>query len=324
MSAWPRLLGVMGASVVAAAASAAGATESGFMVVSGGQLGQPDASVIMIDLASVNHTGDVVTAQMAMVVVEPEIGRVPGLSYMLGRERLSCSGRTSQTVHVEVYGESGARLTEFEGQEAPQPINPQTPWADILNRACTNVSLVDAGVTPFATVGQGVAAVRASVDAAKATQSEMAPHRFMPVGFLARDGGHATMAFMDRAQLEHDGAAAVRWVLLAHAQPRQDAAVPATPIAYDLVQLSFNCQARTSRVRIGMSFAANNTLVRSSVELGPWEAVGAATTVEARQLDAACAASDAAPAAGPSFDTVNAAMDYTRAQSAAAATSRIS
>ena len=305
---WPQLGGLI---VVAAlsATTPALAADTGFLVVSGGSLGQADSSVILLDIGSVAHTGDEVTASMAMVVVEPELGRAPGVSYMLGRERLSCRDRTSQTLHVEVYADGGAKLTEFDEHDPPQPITDASAWSDILNRACRDSSLVDAGVTPFGTLDLGVAAVRASVEAARATQGEMAPHRFQPIGFLPRNGGRSTMAFVDQAQLEHDGAALTRWTLLAHAAPRME---DQTRVSYDLVQLSFDCAARRSRVRVWLSFGENNALVRSSVELGPWEVVGDGDTLPARQLAAVC--TESPDASHPSFDSIVGAMGYVRTQ----------
>lgn len=308
MKIWPRLCVLIAVAALGAATSAR-ASDAGFLVVSGGSLGQADSAVILLDVGSVTHAGDAVTASMAMVVVEPELGRVPGVSYMLGQERLSCRDRTSQTVHVEVYADGGAKLTEFDAHDAPQRIADGTAWAEILNRACRGGSLVDAGVTPFADLNQGVSAVRASVDAARAAQGEMSPHRFEPLGFLPRNDGRSTMAFVDQAQLEHDGAALTRWMLLAHATPRLE---DQTPVAYDLVQLSFDCTGRRTRVRVWLSFGQNNALVRSSVELGPWEGVGDPGTPGARQMSAVCTDN---PAAGEvSFDSIRGAMGYVRAQ----------
>ena len=206
-------------------------------------------------------------------------------------------------------------------------IQPQSAWAQILDLTCRNVSLMSAGMRPFSDLQQGVAAVRASVEAAIATRSALVPHRFRSVGFLAREGGYQTMAFVDLAQLEHEDTAVVRWVLLVHATPRAGNDVP---VAYDLLQMSFDCQARRTRLRVGLSFGTDDSLVASSIELGAWEPAGQAGPVGERELDAACAAESGvetgADAGGvaATFDTVDAAIDHTRSQAAQAATRRSS
>lgn len=137
----------------------------------------------------------------------------------------------------------------------------------------------------------------------------MTPHRFEPVGLFSRNGARSTLAFIDQAQLEHDGAALTRWTLLAHATPRME---DEAAVAYDLVQLSFDCSARRSRVRVWMSFSADDALVRSSVELGPWQDVGVGEDLPARQLAAVCGSHEGP--AQPSFDSIAAALTYMRTQ----------
>ena len=119
-------LPVAGASPAGQPVPVAEAAQRGFLVISSGELGRPDASVVLLDLASVVHSGDQISATVAMVVVQPEISRVPGMSYMIGHERLSCRDRTSRTTRVEVYDDSGAKLTEFEGSVEPEVIQPQS------------------------------------------------------------------------------------------------------------------------------------------------------------------------------------------------------
>jgi hypothetical protein len=305
----PMAIGLFAAVAGAGWTCAAQAAESGFMVVAGGDMDRDDSSVVMLDLSSVQHTGDVVTARMAMVVVQPDRGRVPGLSYMLGREQLSCSARTTRTLHVEVYGLGGTRLTEFDGEGAPQPVNANTAWASILDRACQDQAQLQDGAAAYATVDEGVAAVRASVEAAQAVQSAMSPHRFVPLSTLSPQPGRSVTTFIDRAQLEHDGPAVVRWMLLAHTPQRSEAQ---HEIAYDLVQLSFDCAARRWRFRLGLSFNEQRQLVRSSIELGPWSTLDPRRADEVRQMQAAC---EPAPEGETSFADVAEALAYAQQRS---------
>src|SRR5262245_53177647 len=102
MSLWRGL--AMAGVVALGAASVAAAEEHGVVVVSPGEIGQPDSSVALLDLASIRRAGDEVTASLAIVVLDPANARAPGVSYMVGQQRLSCSGRTAQMVHVDVFG----------------------------------------------------------------------------------------------------------------------------------------------------------------------------------------------------------------------------
>ncbi len=297
------------------------ATETGFVVVAGGSLNQADATVIMLDLSSLRRTGDEVTANMTMVVVQPELGQLPAMSYMVEQERMSCRARTRQTMRLEAYADGGTKLTEVNEAYPAQTVQPNSTLAEILDRACSGGQFLAGGAAPFQTVEHGVAAVRAGVNASRAARSEQGPHRYVPLGGLNPQDGAASHVYLDRAQLERDGTAPVRWLLMVHTPPRM-ARQPSqggagVPVAYDMLQFAFDCQGQRSRLRVGMSFSAANQLVISSVELGPWAAVGGEGSPDRRHLEAACTAEP--PETEASFETVQAAVAHARSLTPAAA-----
>jgi hypothetical protein len=304
MSGW-RVLGAAVGLSAALSAGAAAAEERGVLVISPGELGQPDGSVALLDLGSVSRAGDVVNAALAIVLLDPEGAQAPGVSYMLGHQRLSCRDRTTQMVRVEVFGEAGARLTEFDRSDPAEPVSEQGPWARILNQACQNAPVAPPGAAAFDDMASGVAAVRASAEAATAVQSTYAPHRFVYVGQDARPGEAPASVFVDQAQIEREGEAAVRWVMFAHSRPRTETAAP---VAYDLVQLTFACDSRRARVRVRLSYGTDNTLLRQSVVLGNWVDVRAGS-IQAAELRAAC---EASPANAPSFSSTASALEHAR------------
>ena len=292
------------ASAAVFAAAPALAADAGLLIVGSTPLDTPNGSVVLVDLGSARRTGDEVKAQIVMVLTNNQTPESRGISHMVGEETLNCRTRMAVTTKIAAYAEDGPKVGEFDTGDEPKPAQDGTPYGRMLDRVCSGQGQ-DGEAEPFADVASAVSFVRGVVSAVTSRTSPMQPHRFVFVGQTTNSTGSRTAAFVDMANLEHDGDALVRWVVLIN--------TPAVTrsgreVLYDLTQVAFDCTGGRARIRYAEALAPDGTSIFGGIQVSPWMRAENPGTLADLQLKAGCAA---APADG-GLETLEAAADYAR------------
>lgn len=291
--------------VGALAGSQAVAADAGLMIVGSTALDNPNGSVVLLDLGSVTRNGDLVTAKILMVMTNSQDGEARGVSHMIGEESLNCKDRMTVTSKIAAYSEEGIKIGEFDTGDAPKLAAAGTPWRRMLDRVCDGPD-ADGEAEPFADVAEAVSFVRGVVSAVQNRTSPMLPHRYVFVGQMTNSAGSRTAAFVDMANLEHDGDAVVRWVVLINTPPIDRGGVT---VLYDLTQMSFDCASGRARIRYAEAIGTNGSTLFGGITVTPWMRSAGAGTLGDMQLKAGC---DAGLAGAEGLESLEAAAEYAR------------